>query len=653
MNKYFLSILFIAGFQTLHAEIKLPALVGSNMVLQREKPIRVWGKANPQESITITFNNKTKTTTASTDGKWSVILPKMAAGGPYTMTLKGENTIVLNDILLGDVWLCSGQSNMEFALESGLNATEEIAAATNPNIRLFTVSKKIALKPEEDTRGSWAACSPETAKHFSAIGYFFGRRIQKDLDIPIGLINSSWGGTVIESWISPEALVDEPTFGKKAAGIATFDTAAYNTAHRKMDEDWVRNFNLQDQGLKNGDYLWAKTPLSDWKNIDLPNGWEFSGLPDLIDLDGIVWFSKEIELTAVDLNGAASLSLGVIQNSDISFINGEKIGRTPDVWGRKRIYSIPAGLLKPGKNTITVRVENYGGDGGFSITPDNFYLQTATNKHPLAGAWKYKIGYKVTKYDRPEKELGPNTLPTLMYNNMISPLINYGIKGVLWYQGESNWDRAFQYRSLFPMMIADWREKFKQGDFPFLFVQLANHHQKSPYPGDSYWAELREAQSFGLKSKNTGMTTAIDVGDASNIHPKNKQAVGLRLALLAEQVVYHKPIKALHPSFDQYKTVGDAILLKIKNADGLLKTKDGKPAANFQIAAEDRKFYWATAEIIDQNTIKVSSPSVRKPVAVRYAWEDNPADANVVNKENLPMLPFRTDSWKGFTDDNR
>jgi sialate O-acetylesterase len=653
MNKFIISILFVLGFQSLRAEIKLPALVGSHMVLQREKPIHIWGFASPKERVTITFNNKSIHIIAAENGKWNAILPKMSAGGPYNMTLKAKNTIVLRDILIGDVWICSGQSNMEFALQTGLNASQEIAEANYPNIRLFTVDKRIALKPEQDSKGSWTACNSQSARYFSAIGYFFGRKIQKDLNIPIGLINSSWGGTVVESWISQEGLVEEPSFGKKAATVSTFDTAGYNKVHRQMDEDWVRKFNKQDEGFKNGAYIWANESIDEWKNIPLPNGWEFSGLADLLDLDGIVWFSKEIELNEEELTGTGILSLGVIQNSDISFVNGQKVGQTPDVWGRKRSYTIPSGLLRKGKNRITVRVENYGGDGGFSNTPEEFYMQTGNTKHALSGTWQYRIGYKQTLNDRPEKEIGPNTLPTLMYNNMINPLINYGIKGVLWYQGESNWDRAFQYRSLFPMMINDWRKKFRQGDFPFLYVQLANYHQKADSPGDSYWAEVREAQTLALKTKNTGMTTAIDVGDAANIHPKNKQTVGLRLALLAEQTVYHLPVKALHPVFEKFKTEGQTISLTIKNSDGILKTSNGQKPGNFQIAGADHKFYWATAEITGPNTIKVSNPKVLLPVSVRYAWEDNPVDANVVNRENLPMLPFRTDSWKGFTDNNK
>jgi sialate O-acetylesterase len=653
MNRLIFILLLSFGFIYVHAEIKLPSLVGSNMVLQRDMSISIWGFGTPDEQVTINFNGKKVSTKVSANGKWTAILPKMKAGGPYTMTLNGTNKLVLENILIGDVWLCSGQSNMEFALKSGLNAEEEISIANYPAIRLYTVAKKVGLKPEEDTQGSWMACTPETARNFSAIGYFFGRKIHKDINIPIGLIHSSWGGTVVETWISKEALNNEPTFGKVAATVANFDTAAYNAAHRKMNEDWVRNFNSKDEGFKDSQYLWAKTNTSSWQNIKLPDGWEFSGVADLWQLDGVVWFRKEVELTDADLTSTAILNLGVIQNSDITFVNGEKIGQTPDVWGRKRTYNIPAGLLKKGLNTITVRVENYGGDGGFSNTPQDFFLKTGAKEYLLAGEWKYKIGFKLQTSDRPQKELGPNTLPTLLYNSMIDPLTNYNIKGVLWYQGESNASRAFQYRTLFPMMITDWRQKFNQGDFPFLYVQLANYNAKLKDPGDSNWAELREAQALTLNTRNTAMTTAIDVGDAANIHPKNKQALGLRLAQLAEQLVYRMPVKGLHPAFSNFNVQDHSVLVRFKNSNGSLKTANGKAPGNFQIAGADHKFYWATAEILDQNTIKVSSAQVQQPVAVRYAWEDNPADANVVNAENLPLLPFRTDNWKGLTDDKK
>jgi sialate O-acetylesterase len=652
MTKAILSLALCCYLGTLKAEIKLPALVGNNMVLQREKPIKIWGYAAPQEKISIQFNGKTTEVLTATDGKWTALLPKMKAGGPYKMTLTGENKIDLDNILIGDVWICSGQSNMEFALESGLNADQEIANANYPNIRLFSVDKKLSLKPESDTKGNWSLCTPETARHFSAIGYFFARQVQADVKIPIGLINASWGGTVIESWISTDGLANEPTFGRTATTVPNFDLEGYNTRHKKLNEDWVKNFNSQDQGFKNGQYLWADVNPSDWSNINLPNGWEFAGIKELMDLDGVVWFSKQIELSDDDLKGAATLNLGVIQNAEITFINGQQVGQSPDVWGLKRNYNIPVGILKKGMNNITVRVENYGGDGGFSITPKDFNLQTAAKKQDLSGNWKYKIGYRLTKYDRPEKELGPNTLPTLMYNTMIYPVINYGVKGVLWYQGESNWERGFQYRSLFPMMIADWRKKFNHADLPFLYVQLANYHQKLNEPGDSYQAEVREAQDMTQKTRNAFMTTAIDVGDAANIHPKDKQTVGLRLAKLAEQTVYKMPVKGMHPAFNSYKTEGNAMFINFKNAEGL-KTKDNKAPGNFQIAGADHKFYWAKAVLLPGNKIKVYTDKVSNPVALRYAWEDNPAEANVVNAESLPLFPFRTDNWKGLTDTNK
>jgi sialate O-acetylesterase len=653
MNRLLFLLLLSFGAFSVHAEIKLPSLVGSNMVLQRDMPILVWGFGTPDEQLTISFNNKLTKTKVSESGKWTAILPKMKAGGPYTMTLTGTNKLVLENILIGDVWLCSGQSNMEFALKSGLNAEQEIADAKYPAIRLYTVAKKIALKPEEDSQGSWTECSPETARNFSAIGYFFGRKIHQDVNVPVGLINSSWGGTVVETWISPTGIQREPTFGKVAATVADFDTAGYNSEHRRLNADWVKNFNSQDEGFKGGEYLWAKTNAGSWNTVKLPDGWEFSGVADLWQLDGVVWFRKDVTLTAADLTGTAILNLGVIQNADITFVNGQKIGQTPDAWGIKRRYTIPAGVLKEGLNSITVRVENYGGDGGFSNTPQDFFLKTGDKEQSLVGEWKYKIGYKQTVSDRPQKEVGPNTLPTLLYNSMINPLINYNIKGVLWYQGESNASRAFQYRTLFPMMITDWRQKFDQGDFPFLYVQLANYSAKRQDPGESNWAELREAQALTLSTRNTAMTTAVDVGDAANIHPKNKQALGLRLAMLAEQLVYRMPVKGLHPAFSNFSVQDKSILVHVKNANGSVKTANGKAPGNFQIAGADHKFYWATAEILDQNTIKISSAEVAQPVAARYAWEDNPADANVVNAENLPLLPFRTDNWKGLTDDKK
>jgi len=654
MKKYFILIIAICCVLSSRAAIKLPALIGDHMVLQRDKPIPVWGYGNPGEAVEITFAGKDYHVTTDADGKWALQIPAMKAGGPYQMTLKGENTVTLNDILIGDVWVCSGQSNMEFGLYQAKNAEQEIKEANYPLIRLFSVNKSIELKPLGDTRGNWSVCTSNTAQWFPAIGYFFARDVQRDIKIPIGLINASWGGTVVESWISKAGLVGEPTFGNIAQQVAAFDTASYNKTHRKLHADWVDNFNKQDKGYTNGQYLWAANDVDthDWKTINLPIIWGFTGKPDLWETSGVVWFRKTINISNDDTKADAMLSIGSILNADETFINGIKVGQTGDKWGFKRMYQIPAGVLKPGKNTITIRIENYGGDGGFVDPADIFYLKTAANTISLAGEWNYKIGYTITKSDRPEKEISPNTLPTLMYNVMISPVVNYGIKGVLWYQGESNWFRAYQYRELFPRMIADWRAKFNQGDFPFLYVQLANYHRKLQWPQSStYWAEVREAQDLSLKVKNTGMITAIDVGDSSNIHPKNKQEVGRRLALLAEEHVYHLPVKGNGPRYASFAIKDSVVTVKVDFAgDGL---RSASKPGGFQIAGADHLFYWADAEIVNKNTIRVHSLKVPKPLAVRYAWEDNPADANVYNSYNLPLFPFRTDTWKGITDDNK
>ncbi|OCX54409.1 hypothetical protein BEL04_09170 [Mucilaginibacter sp. PPCGB 2223] len=652
MNKYIVLMIVICSALISQAAIRLPALVGDHMVLQRDKLINVWGYAKPGETVTITFVGKAYNVATGADGHWNTKLQPMKAGGPYQMILKGENTITLNDILIGDVWICSGQSNMEFNLRQAKNAEEEIKNASYPQIRLFSVNKSIDLTPLDDTRGNWSVCTSNSAQYFPAIGYFFARDIQRDVKIPVGLINASWGGTVIESWISKEGLAGEPTFGEKSQQVANFDTAVYNKEHRKAHADWVTNFNKQDKGFADGQYAWAKTTdLSDWRPINLPTIWGFTGKPDLWELSGVVWFKKKINLSKSDLQNSAALSLGWIMNADEAFVNGVKIGSTGDKWGYKRLYMVPANILKEGENTITVRVENYGGDGGFMDNGQSFYLKAAASTINLAGEWQYKIGYKLTGNDRPEKEISPNTLPTLMYNTMISPLTNLSIKGVLWYQGESNWFRAYQYRELFPRMIADWRSKFNQGDFPFLYVQLAGYHHPQKQPEGSYWAEVREAQDKTLSVKNTGMVTAFDVGDSSNVHPKNKQEVARRLVLLAEKNVYGLPVKADAPRYRSFEIKDNSVIIKLANPVGGLTA--AKKIGGFGIAGDDHNFYWADAEILSDTQIKVSSLLVPRPVAVRYAWEDDPAGANVYNSIGLPLFPFRTDNWKGLTDDNK
>ena len=654
MNKYCVIVFALFCTISVHATVRLPALVGDHMVLQREKKINLWGYANPGEPVTINFVSKIYHTVTDLSGKWKIRMGEIKAGGPYQMTITGENVITVNDILIGDVWICSGQSNMEFPVSLGKNADQEIKNANYPTIRLFNVNKRIALSPLEDTYGRWATCSSSSIQNFPAIGYFFGRDIQHAVNVPIGLINASWGGTVIESWISKEGLADEPTFGIKAKQVATFDTSAYNKIHHQLHGEWVANFNSQDKGLADGKYIWAGkvNDIAYWKKIKLPIIWDFTGLPDLWEMSGIVWFKKTINLTQADIKNDAYLSLGFVMNADKTFINGTEIGNTPDIWNFKRYYKIPFALLKAGENEITVRVENYGGDGGFADNRKLFFLKISADSINLSGDWRYKIGYILNGSDRPEKEFGPNTSPTLMYNNMISPLVNLSIKGVLWYQGEANWFRAYQYRELFSRMINDWRAKFGQGDFPFLYVQLAGYHRKLPQPqASTYWAELREAQDVGLNVNNTGMVTAFDIGDSSNVHPKNKQEVARRLVLLAEKLVYHLPVSAQAPRYKSFEIKGNEVI--VETGESAIDVLKHDKITGFQIAGADRKFYWANAELLNPNEIRVFSEKVKQPVAVRYAWEDNPTGANVYNANGLPLFPFRTDTWKGLTNDNK
>jgi sialate O-acetylesterase len=646
------SILVAMMALTTKAAIKLPQLVSSHMVLQRNKPINIWGWANAGENISITFAGNIYNIKANADGKWRVKLPAMLAGGPFEMVLKGTNQLKLNDILIGDVWLCSGQSNMEFPLSIAKNADEEVSKANYPDIRLYTVNKNIGFAPAEDTQGQWSACNSETARNFSAIGYFFAREIQQRLHVPIGLINSSWGGTVIESWISADGLATEPTFGKPAQTLAQLDTAAYNATHRPAYALWIKRFQQQDAGTPNGNSAWASPALNtgDWKTVNLPLTWEFTGKDDLWEMDGIVWFRKSINLTKADIQKSVTLNLGVIQNADVTYVNGVEVGHIPEAWGKFRSYNIPPSVLKEGENLIAVKVENYGGDGGFSDPAKSFFIKTAVRTMSIAGLWQYKIGYKLTNYDRPNKEFGPNNAPALLYNSMISPLTQFSIKGILWYQGESNWFRGEQYQNLFPRMITDWRAKFKQGNLPFLYVQLANYHRKAVNPGGSYWAEIREAQSMALKLPNTGMVTAIDAGDSANIHPKNKQLIGHRLAMLAQQQVYKNGVKGEGPHYQSMQVKDNYILVHINRA--INRPIPGTLLNNFQIAGVNEHFYWAKALLLNDNTIKIFAMEVPSPIAVRYAWEDNPSNVNIYSKDNLPLFPFRTDNWKLLSADN-
>lgn len=630
----------------LKAEVKLPPLFSSNMVLQQGIEIPVWGWASPGEKVTVTLNKASVSVKTGKDGKWQVKLPVMNYGGPYTLTVKGKNLVTFENVMIGEVWVCSGQSNMEFQLMSANNAEAEIAASNHPEIRLFTVKRRISQTPQNNLEeGEWVECSPATSPRFSAVAYFFGRSVAEKLKVPVGLINVSWGGTVAETWTSEEMISKNPDFEKQLAHLKKIDLNDYAKSIEKEVKERIGEFSTVDLGMQNGNPVWAAPGFDDsnWKTMPLPGYIEQNGLEGV---DGIIWFRREIEVKPGEENKPATLYLAKINDSDHTFLNGTLVGSTNQMADNSRIYKVPAGVLKPGRNVLTVQVEDVGGVCGIYGDTATLHLQIDKRIIPLSGSWKYKIG--MVKFNI---SLSPNSYPTLLFNGMINPLIPYGIKGAIWYQGEGNASRAKQYQRVFPDLITDWRNHWKQGDFPFLFVQLANFMNADSVPVESAWAELREAQSKTLALPNTGMAVTIDVGDALDIHPKDKQTVGNRLALNALNKVYHQDVEFSGPILKEMKVAGQKMVLTFNHCGTGLKAKDKYGyLKGFTLAGEDKKFYWAVAEITGENTVEVSCPQVKNPVAVRYAWANNPDDANLYNSSNLPASPFRTDSWKGITE---
>ena len=496
------------------ADVRLSPLFSDHMVLQQGAPVPIWGNAEPGEQVTVTVGDAKATATADAGGKWTVRIGPLPAGGPLELSISGRNRITIRDVLVGEVWVCSGQSNMEWSVNASGNPEQERAAANYPAIRMFTVKKSVVSKPTQSLEGSWAVCSPATVGNFSAVGYYFGRELHKSLNVPVGLIHTSWGGTPAESWTERSALEEDSDL-------------------RPILQRWEQQLEKFKQELPQQ----AATAVEKWK----------------------------AEAERADAAGRPIPPLNL---------------------------------------------------------PD-----------PRSSPWR----------------------PSGLYNAMIAPLLPYGIKGAIWYQGESNAGRAYQYRKLLPAMIGTWRKAWGQGDFPFYIVSLANFRPQSPEPGDSDWAELREAQTLtSMAVPNSGQAITIDIGEANDIHPKNKQDVGRRLALVALAKTYGQNIRFSGPVYDAMKVEGGSVRLTFKHTHGGLVARgaDAPTLKGFAVAGEDRKWHWADARIDADNTVVVRSDKVPRPVAVRYAWANNPA-CNLYNHAGLPAVPFRTDDWKGVTADSR
>lgn len=632
-----LILIQVAWFSS-KAEIRLPRLISDGVVLQRDAKVKLWGWASPGESFTLTFQNKKFSVKTDKSGKWLILLPPQKAGGPYEMVFKGKNEITVKNILFGDVWICSGQSNMVLPMERVKEKyPDEIETANYPDIRNFFIPTLTNLeKPDEDLpSGNWISANPKDVLRFSAVAYFFAKRIYEKYHVPIGLINSSVGGTPIQAWISEQGYKEFPQMQEI---IKRNKSTSYIDSLMKSKPQSVHKDGL-DKGMTENP-KWYETSYipKSWHNINIPGYWEDQGVHNL---DGVVWYRKEVDVPISMTGTPVKLFLGRIVDADFVYVNGQLVGNITYQYPPRR-YEIPAGVLKPGKNTIVIRVINTSGKGGF--VPDKPYYMTANSQDiDLKGTWQYKVGEVYEPRDFADWGFSVQNQPTALYNAMIAPLINQTIKGFLWYQGESDTDHPDAYRKLLPALIGDWRNHWGQGELPFIYVQLANFMDVNYLPVESNWAELRDAQLHALSVPNTAMVVAIDLGEWNDIHPLNKKDVGERLALCAQNLVYgEKDIEYMGPVYQSFKADGNKITVTFSHLGSGLLSIDGEPLSRFEIASADHKFVWANAKI-EGKSVEIWNEKITDPRYVRYAWSDNPDGANLYNKEGLPASPFRTD----------
>jgi sialate O-acetylesterase len=634
-----------------YADVKLHPLFTDNMVLQREKPLIVWGSAAPAEHVTVQIGAQSKSVTANADGTWKLTLDAMPATAQTAFEVQGQNKISLKNVAVGDVWVCSGQSNMAWTVATSNNAATEIPAANYPQIRILSVPQKIANTPQKEFAAnvSWQAVSPQSIPNFSAVGYFFGREIQQALNVPIGLINASRGGTYAEAWTSREALT--ALGAPYPAQIKAMDDLAQQRARTPFAEAVLQWWQHNDIGTRE---KWQSTRLetTDWKNIQLPGAIE-KVEPDF---DGIMWFRREVDIPEAWAGKELVLRLGNIEEMDETYFNGERIGTTPFT-RIKRVYTIPAAKVKAGRAGIAVRVYDRNRESGIIGDKDKpgQGLELALKDEPnapvlrLDGIWQYKLTAtqrQVTPFPV-DWNAAPNQT-SVLFNGMIAPLTSFPVRGVIWYQGEANAPRPEAYQTLFPALIRDWRTQWgaKQdgSEFGFFFVQLANYMARATEPVQSGWAELREAQTMTLSVPRTGMASAIDIGEAGDIHPRNKQDVGRRLALAALAVEYGQNLEYSGPMYKAMNMEEGKVRIEFSHAKGLkvAQTSNTLEVKGFAIRGQDGKWFDAQA-YLQGETVVVWNDAVSNPVAVRYAWKNNP-EANLVNGSDLPAVPFRTDA---------
>lgn len=635
-----LLLIFFGTFSiTSFGQIELPNLISNGMVLQRDSNVKLWGWASVEEPVSITFQGKEYSTLADSDGNWSVSLNNLKQGGPFTMAINGKNKLELTDIYIGDVWLASGQSNMEISMGRVEPLyPDEIEKALNPEIRFFEVPKTFHFEEplEKLEGGAWKAVTPENIRQFSAVAYFFSKDLYERYGIPIGIINSSLGGSPAEAWLSEQSLKQFPEHYSEAK---KFQRTQFRDSIQEDDSkrigNWHQKAAQEDLGIIDN---WKDENLNtnDWYSMEIPGYWADN---DFGSRNGVVWFRKTIEIPEALAEESPLLLMGRIVDADSVFVNGKFVGNTTYQYPPRR-YEVPAEVLRAGKNTITVRITNESGRGGF-VEDKPYKLIFRDTEYDLSGEWRYKLGVEMPSL---RGQTFIRWKPMGLFNAMINPITNYSIKGVIWYQGESNAGRPGEYKDLFSSLIKDWRKHWGQEDLPFLYVQLSNFMESKSEPGDSNWARLREAQLKTLSLPNTGMAVAIDVGEWNDIHPLNKKAVGKRLAQAARNVAYKEDVIKGGPIYESFEQQGDSIVISFQNTGKGLVVNNGDKLQQFAIAGKDGNFVWANAEIKNDKVI-VYSPEVKNPVAVRYAWADNPEGANLFNLDGFPASPFRTDDY--------
>ncbi|MDB6092652.1 MAG: acetylesterase [Verrucomicrobia bacterium] len=672
-------ILSAAVASALHGEVTLPDLFSAHAVLQKAAAVPVWGKAEPGSTIRATIAGESKTTTADQQGRWRVEMDLSAkAPGPFSLVVEGTNRVVVPDVLIGEVWICSGQSNMDWCVSRTTDADAAIAASSRPQLRIFEPKHLTSDQPLDEIHGTWLISGPDVAGRFPAVGYHFGKDLQQALAAPVGLISTSWGGTPVEAWTSREALQQDPDLREGSDRVIAEQVAFPARVNRYAAQlrAWEQKYQIKlPVPADPAAFAGADVSLSDWTPITLPGNVAQAGLPE----GQVVWIRRQINITPAMTVGPLFLELGLINDFDTVYLNGRQVGETP--YGAAGGASARTYYLEKttsGEVTLAIRIvapigraAAMGPEGAFRV-----------DRESLAGKWWAKVETPLPELSAEARRDYPTSLPaapapartpSYVYNSMLHSVIPYAIQGVVWYQGEDNGPRAYQYRTAFPLMISDWRQRWGQGSFAFYFCQLANFGSLTDEPGDSRWAELREAQTRTLALANTGQAILLDLGEPGDIHPRSKTEAGARLARIALANTYRRAVAFSGPVYQSFTVEEDTIRIHFGHADGglaahlvpatlrmatvdthavpLTRHSPESPLEGFAICGADRKWKWAKASI-DGSTVVVRGAGVSQPVAVRYNWADSPI-GNLYNGEGLPAGPFRTDDFPGLTDQQR